>query len=123
MEDEATRDQKLAEGRIHEHRHHRLAVAATLAVSGSFALLAVMAALIHHYEIRADELNRHRAINSERDLVISILGFLQAGMGGERWVASSAIVEAFSARFVRKITLGGTSVRAVAALALTCRSR
>jgi ADP-dependent phosphofructokinase/glucokinase len=77
---------------------------------------AVMAALIHHYEIRADELNRHRAINSERDLVISILGFLQAGMGGERWVASSAIVEAFSARFVRKITLGGTSVRAAIAM-------
>jgi hypothetical protein len=34
MEDEAARDQKLAEGRVHEHRHHRLAVAATLAEIG-----------------------------------------------------------------------------------------
>ena len=34
MEDEAARDEKLAEGRVHEHRHHRLAVAATLAEIG-----------------------------------------------------------------------------------------
>jgi hypothetical protein len=33
-EDEAARDGKLAEGRIHEQRHHRLAVAATLAEIG-----------------------------------------------------------------------------------------
>ncbi|MEZ4615400.1 MAG: ADP-dependent glucokinase/phosphofructokinase [Caldilineaceae bacterium] len=77
---------------------------------------AVMAALITDYAIRADELTLHRAINSERDLVISILSFLQAGIGGERWVASSAIVEQFSQRFARKITLGGTSVRAAIAM-------
>ena len=34
MEDEAARDEKLAEGRVHEHRHHKLAVAATLAEIG-----------------------------------------------------------------------------------------
>ena len=34
MDDEAARDGKLAEGRVHEHRHHRLAVAATLAEIG-----------------------------------------------------------------------------------------
>ena len=34
MEDEAARDEKLAEGRVHDHRHHRLAVAATLAEIG-----------------------------------------------------------------------------------------
>ena len=34
MDDEAARDEKLAEGRVHEHRHHRLAVAATLAEIG-----------------------------------------------------------------------------------------
>ena len=34
IEDETARDQKLAEARVHEHRHHRLAVAATLAEIG-----------------------------------------------------------------------------------------
>ena len=34
LENEAARDEKLAEGRVHENRHHRLAVAATLAEIG-----------------------------------------------------------------------------------------
>ena len=34
LEDEAARDEKLAEGRVHERRHHKLAVAATLAEIG-----------------------------------------------------------------------------------------
>lgn len=34
LEDEAARDEKLAEGPIHEHRHHWLAAAATLAEIG-----------------------------------------------------------------------------------------
>ena len=34
LEDEAARDEKLAEGRVHEHRHHWLAIAATLAEIG-----------------------------------------------------------------------------------------
>lgn len=34
MEDEAARDNRLAEGRVHERRHHKLAVAATLAEIG-----------------------------------------------------------------------------------------
>ena len=34
LEDEAARDSKLSEGRDHEHRHHRLAVSATLAEIG-----------------------------------------------------------------------------------------
>lgn len=76
----------------------------------------VMEALIRQYAIRAEELNLQQTIHSERDLVISILSFLRAGSGGERWVASSAILEHFAQCFTKKITLGGTSVRAAIAM-------
>lgn len=72
--------------------------------------------LIDHYRIHDEELDHHRAVNSERDLVISILGFLKHGGGGERFVASSDIIEAFSQYFEKKITLGGTSIRAAIAM-------
>jgi ADP-dependent phosphofructokinase/glucokinase len=72
--------------------------------------------LVVRYGIRDDELSVTREINSERDLVISILSFLQSGSGGERHVASSAIVEQFAQHFAVKITLGGTSVRAAIAM-------
>ena len=52
----------------------------------------------------------------ERDLVISILSFLKSGSGGERIVASSEILEQFSKHFEKKITLGGTPVRAAIAM-------
>lgn len=68
--------------------------------------------LIVQYDIHAEELDVNRVIASERDLVISILAFLKTGSGGERFVSSSAIIETFSQNFDKKITLGGTSVRA-----------
>ena len=77
---------------------------------------AVLENLIAHYDICAAELSTERQIESERDLVVSILGFVQAGVGGERHVASSAILEQFAARLPMKITLGGTSVRAAIAM-------
>ncbi|MEZ4705756.1 MAG: ADP-dependent glucokinase/phosphofructokinase [Caldilineaceae bacterium] len=76
----------------------------------------VIEALIDEYAIHANELHDDRVVNSERELVISILGFLKTGSGGERFVASSDIIERFSARFAKKITLGGTSVRAAIAM-------
>lgn len=76
----------------------------------------VFEALIAHYGIQAGELSVDRPIASERDLVVSILGFLQAGNGGERHVEASSIVEAFARKFAMKITLGGTSVRAALAM-------
>jgi ADP-dependent phosphofructokinase/glucokinase len=72
--------------------------------------------LIVHHGIQAGELSTGKKIESERDLVISILSFLQFGAGGERHVASSAIVEQFAHNFAMKITLGGTSVRAALAM-------
>lgn len=72
--------------------------------------------LIIQYNIHRDELDTNIVVNSERDLVISILSFLQSGAGGERIIVSSAIIEYFSQNFEKKITLGGTSVRAAIAM-------
>ena len=76
----------------------------------------VLEELIISYQISADELGSQGEIGTERDLVISILSFMTASGGGERFVASSAIIERFAARFEKKITLGGTSVRAAIAM-------
>ncbi len=76
----------------------------------------VMEDLVRLYDIRAAELSTSADIRSERDLVISILGFLQAGTGGERFVGASNIIEDFSRQFEMKVTLGGTSVRSAIAM-------
>ena len=76
----------------------------------------VLQELASHHQIRAHELTTRGEIKSERDLVCSILGFMQAGAGGERFVANSGIIERFAARFDTIITLGGTSVRAAIAM-------
>jgi ADP-dependent phosphofructokinase/glucokinase len=72
--------------------------------------------LIHQYNIQRRELDINRSITSERDLVVSILSFLELGCGGERFVSSSEIIEQLAQRFAKKITLGGTSVRAAIAM-------
>lgn len=77
---------------------------------------AVLEDLVIHYRIRPDELHTRSQIQSERDLLVSILGFMQRAEGGERFVSDSALIERFAARFEKKITLGGTSVRAAIAM-------
>lgn len=77
----------------------------------------VLQALAAQYGIREAELTTDAAVDSERSLVVSILAFLRSGAGGERFVASPAIIERFSARFSRKVTLGGTPIRAATAIA------
>jgi len=76
----------------------------------------VLEELIASYEISADELGLPGEIGSERDLVVSILSFMMTSGGGERFVSNSVIIERFAARFEKKITLGGTSVRAAIAM-------
>lgn len=79
--------------------------------------------LIREYSIRAAELEAWLPIATERDLLLSLLAFVRDGVGGERFVASSDIVERFAARFEKRITLGGTCVRAAIAmrtLGITC---
>ena len=83
----------------------------------------VLEGLIREYDIRADELTTSVPVTSERALVVTLLAFVRDGVGGERFVASSEIIETFSARFQREITLGGTCVRAAIAmrtLGVTC---
>lgn len=77
---------------------------------------AVLEALARAYGIRQDELLSEVSIVDERSLVASILGFLASGRGGERFAASPAVIERFAARFEKKITLGGTPIRAAIAL-------
>lgn len=72
--------------------------------------------LVIHYGIRADELTTESAIRCERDLVVSILHFMRASSGSERFVASSELIEEFAGRFDKRVTLGGTSVRAAIAM-------
>ena len=72
--------------------------------------------LIVRYAIRDEELSMDIQVNNERDLVISILGFLKSGNGGERFVASSDILEQFAQNFENRVTLGGTAVRAAIAM-------
>lgn len=76
----------------------------------------VFADLIVHYDICDAELTTHGVIDSERDLLVSILAFLKTAKGGERFVSASSIIEDFSRKFAKKITLGGTSVRAAIAM-------
>jgi ADP-dependent phosphofructokinase/glucokinase len=83
----------------------------------------VLEGLIREYDIRAAELTTAVPVSTERALVVSLLAFVRDGVGGERFVASSEIIERFSARFQREITLGGTCVRAAIAmrtLGVTC---
>lgn len=76
----------------------------------------VLERLIVQHSIHDEELLPGKAVCSERDLVVSILGFLKYGSGGECFVASVEILEAFARNFESRITLGGTSVRAAAAM-------
>ncbi len=77
---------------------------------------AVIEDLVDDYAIRADELDARIPVVDERSLVVTLLAFLRDGVGGERFVASSDIVEVFAARFDTRITLGGTCVRAAIAM-------
>jgi hypothetical protein len=83
----------------------------------------VIEGLVAEYDIRTSDLTTTIPVDSERDLVVVLLGFVRDGVGGERFVASSDIVERFAARFDKRITLGGTPVRAAMAmevLGVTC---
>ena len=77
---------------------------------------AVLEQLAAEHGVGADDLDLTTPVESVRDLVRSLLAFVRDGVGGERFVASSDIVEAFASRFAKEITLGGTCVRAAIAM-------
>jgi len=72
----------------------------------------VLERLIIEYGVVAAELTSPAVVTGERDLVVSILGYVARGAGGEHFVASAPALSAFANRFPHRETLGGTSVRA-----------
>ena len=77
---------------------------------------AVLASLATDYAIAPEELVRQEPIRTERDLLVSVLGYLSRSAGGERRVDEPTVIEAFAGRFESRTSLGGTSVRAAAAM-------
>ena len=55
-------------------------------------------------------------IQTERDLIISVLYFMSEDKGGERYVHDLGVIIAFSNLFDFRITMGGTSARAAIAI-------
>lgn len=78
---------------------------------------AVLAELAQHYGVRRADLDITVPVVDERSLVISVLSFLDADQGGERFIATSQLGIDFAERFSYKISLGGTCVRAALAIA------
>ena len=77
----------------------------------------VLAQLAEHHAIGSEDLLHAGPIRTERDLVASILGFLCNGTGGERRVDEPGVITRFCDRFDGVTSLGGTCVRAAAAMA------
>ena len=72
--------------------------------------------LVAEYQIRDGELTSSVPVTNERDLIISMLAYIKQDVGGERFVASADALSTFAARFPKRISLGGTSVRAALAM-------
>lgn len=73
---------------------------------------AVVERLALEHRVRRHELTPSAPITDERSLLVTVLAFLAAGTGAERFVASSEVVERFASHFTFDVTLGGTGVRA-----------
>ncbi len=76
----------------------------------------VLGELAQHYGIGPADLFSRTAIQTERDLVACILGYLQGGSGGERRVEEPEVINQFCSRFSGTTSLGGTCVRAASAM-------
>lgn len=72
--------------------------------------------LVDFYKIVIEDLTKSKIIRSEKELVCTVLTHLSNSSGGETQVVDSQIVKAFSERFAKRITLGGTGVRAALAM-------
>ncbi|MDR0638030.1 MAG: hypothetical protein LBG27_03850 [Spirochaetaceae bacterium] len=76
----------------------------------------IIEGMIRDYDLSPSEIDPDIEVDSPRALLASILGFARWGRGGERFVHSSAFIEDFAGNFEKKITLGGTAVRAAVAM-------
>ena len=68
--------------------------------------------------VSGDDLEDIKEVTSERDLVISLLYFLDKGLSEERNVVDPEIISSFASGFRYQVTLGGTPVRAALAMAV-----
>lgn len=72
----------------------------------------VLESLAKEWDIRLAELTDLPEITTERDLLLSIISFINRGIGGERYVVDPAIIASLATRLPYTVTLGGTPVRA-----------
>jgi ADP-dependent phosphofructokinase/glucokinase len=73
--------------------------------------------LVVEHDIWSADLSTDVPVDSERNLLRSLLAFMRDGSGGELSIASTDLVERFAARFDKAVTLGGTGVRCALAMA------
>lgn len=73
--------------------------------------------LVDEYDICESEIRLAEPIDSERDLLISILKYMREGAGAELFPVSNEIVESFGNRFPYRTTIGGTAARAAISMA------
>jgi len=73
--------------------------------------------LAQQYRIVRADLDVTAPVEDERSLVCSILAFLDADRGGEKYISSSQLGIDFAGRFDYLVSLGGTCVRAALAIA------
>lgn len=73
--------------------------------------------LVDAHCLEMSQIAQPERLDTERDVLISVLAYLREGIGGERYVNSVDALRAMEARFPHEVTLGGTNVRAGRALA------
>jgi len=76
----------------------------------------VVERLVDKHGITGGDIHPYTEVRDERELVCSILYYLSNGSGHEVYVGDSEIVEAFSQLFTRRVTMGGTCIRAAIAM-------
>jgi len=78
--------------------------------------------LVSELDISMNELGTVGSIHDIRDLLITILTYIQHGTGGEEFVSNSKDLINFSRHFKYTVSLGGTCVRAAIVQAIFGRS-
>jgi ADP-dependent phosphofructokinase/glucokinase len=73
--------------------------------------------LAAHYEIRDDEISDTVEVRDLRSLLVSILGYMRSGSGGEVFVWDQKVSGDFAKLFNYRITIGGTNTRAAISMA------
>jgi ADP-dependent phosphofructokinase/glucokinase len=76
----------------------------------------IIASMIRSYGISTRDLRPIQHIDTQRDLLVSILGCIKNGTGIERHVEDLRIITEFAGNFERETTIGGTAPRAAIAL-------